>query len=194
MAIKGSILIGMLGGRAFSLGSSSSASCLWRGDNFLRCQQCRSKVNWAYQCNDNTMLIGGGRKTLSTAATTPTTATVKVKGKKLVEEPEETEPHLIYSGPLTRQMRSLKVFSLTTSGMGLGMQPVLWEKAGEVHLAANVAVFGMVGFFTFVTPFLIHSLCKKYVTEISYDPKKDEYEAITFNLFLRKRQVSILII
>lgn len=45
------------------------------------------------------------------------------------EEPLEApaEPHLIYDGPMTRQVRSLKVFSLTTSVMGLGLQPFLFQ-------------------------------------------------------------------
>ena len=52
------------------------------------------------------------------------------------EEPLEAapaEPHLIYDGPMTRQVRSLKVFSLTTSLMGLGLQPFLFQVRFKQH-------------------------------------------------------------
>ncbi|ODM93964.1 Transmembrane protein [Orchesella cincta] len=108
--------------------------------------------------------------------------------KQMLEEPEETEPHVIYEGVLTGQMKRLKLFSLTTSGMGLAMQPVLIQKAAEIPLAGSVAAFGMVGFFTFGTPFLIHLIAKKYVTEVIYDPQRDEYQATTFTFFMRKKK------
>lgn len=112
--------------------------------------------------------------------------------KRLLEEPDETDPHVIYKGLLSDQMKRLKIFSLTTSGMGLLMQPILIEKSSQVSVGANVAVFGMVGFFTFVTPFLIHAIAKKYVTEIIYDPAKDQYKATAFTFFLRKNEVLTL--
>lgn len=42
--------------------------------------------------------------------------------------PEEQDvPHQIYNGMLTKQVRAVKTFSLGTSLIGLGMQPVLYE-------------------------------------------------------------------
>jgi len=108
--------------------------------------------------------------------------------KRLVEEPEETEPHVVYQGMLAEQMKRLKLFSLTTSAMGLAMQPVLLQKSAEIPLAGNIAVFGMVGFFTFGTPFLIHLIAKKYVTELIYDPQSDTYQAGTWSFFMRKKK------
>ncbi|CAD7003981.1 unnamed protein product [Ceratitis capitata] len=51
-----------------------------------------------------------------------------------------------------------------------------------------MAVFlcGFAGFFTFVTPLLLHFITKKYVTEIHYNPKSDEYTATTISILLYK--------
>jgi hypothetical protein len=73
--------------------------------------------------------------------------------------------------------------------MGLAMQSMLVNKIGESSVAALVAVFGMVGFFTYVTPFLIHYMAKRYVTDIIYHPKEDNYTAGTYSFFLRRNEV-----
>lgn len=123
-------------------------------------------------------------------------------------------PHEIYKGMLTKQVRAVKTFSLGTSLIGLGMQPVLYEvwsvliESGVLQLSlifwryqhiSNsensvtilVALSSVVGFFTFFTPFLIHYVTKKYVTEIVYDPSKDEYTATTLSLLLTRKKVLV---
>ncbi|CAH2037710.1 unnamed protein product, partial [Iphiclides podalirius] len=47
-----------------------------------------------------------------------------------------------------------------------------------------VAICSVVGFFTFVTPLLLHLVTKKYVTDIHYDPETSTYKAVTYNFFL----------
>ena len=54
-----------------------------------------------------------------------------------------------------------------------------------------IAISSVVGFFTFFTPLLIHTVTKKYVTEIIYDPIKQEYTATVLNFFLTKKKVGI---
>lgn len=49
-----------------------------------------------------------------------------------------------------------------------------------------------IGFFTFVTPFLIHWITKKYVTRLEYDHEKDLYSATTLSFFLREKKVGLL--
>ena len=69
-------------------------------------------------------------------------------------------------------------------------QPVLYEQATKLGSSTPVivAVCGFVGFFTFVTPFLLHIITKRYVTELHYDPLTQEYIATVFNFFLMKQQ------
>nr|SVE70037.1 EOG090X0CKL [Eubosmina coregoni] len=108
------------------------------------------------------------------------------------EEPVPDVPHEIYIGRLTKQVRGIKTFSLGTSGIGIGLQPMIFEQlsASETSTSFLIAVSSMVGVFTFMTPFLIHLVTKKYVTEIIYNPSKQEYTATILNLFLTKRKIN----
>lgn len=95
-------------------------------------------------------------------------------------------------GTLTPNIRSVKVFSLTTSFAGVIAQPVLYQKAAELGSSTPVivGVCGFVGFFTFVTPLLLHIITKRYVTELHFDPATNEYSATVINFFLMKKQVT----
>lgn len=63
-------------------------------------------------------------------------------------------------------------------------QKILGTSAGML-----VAVGSFVGFFTFVTPLLIHWITKKYVTSLEYDPERDVYSATTLSFFLLEKKV-----
>lgn len=84
------------------------------------------------------------------------------------------------------------MFSLTTSIVGVCAQPMLYQKAAELGSSTPVivALCGFIGFFTFITPFLIHFVTKKYVTELHYDAANKEYIATIINFFMMKKQVS----
>lgn len=110
--------------------------------------------------------------------------------------PKEDATNLerVYYGTLTPRMRAVKVFSLTTSMAGLAAQPILMEEGmriGGTGMAVLLCSIG--GFFTFVTPFLLHFITKKYVTEIHYNPTTKEYVATTVNIILQTVRVSFLI-
>ena len=59
--------------------------------------------------------------------------------------------------------------------------------------SANIAVMAGAGaflsFFTLATPILIHHISKKYVAQLNYNKLEDTYTAITYNFFLRKKEV-----
>lgn len=94
-------------------------------------------------------------------------------------------------GTLTPNITSVKLFSLTTSVAGVVAQPILYEQADKLGSSTPVilAVCGFVGFFTFVTPFLLHTITKRYVTEITFDARTHEYTATTLSFFLRKHKL-----
>lgn len=94
-------------------------------------------------------------------------------------------------GSLTPQIRAIKVFSLTTSIVGVCAQPILYEQASKLGSStpAIVALCGVIGFFTFITPIMIHFITKKYITELYYDQQNKEYIAIIMNFFLMRKQV-----
>ncbi|KAH8363097.1 hypothetical protein KR084_005321 [Drosophila pseudotakahashii] len=93
----------------------------------------------------------------------------------------------IYYGTLAPRMKVVKFFSLSTSLAGLAAQPILLEqgmKIGGTGMAVFLCTIG--GFFTFVTPLLLHFITKKYVTEVHYNPQTEEYTATTISLLLQK--------
>merc|ERR1739844_502225 len=110
---------------------------------------------------------------------------------KCTKEHDET----IYQGILTTQLKLVKGFSLMTSAIGLSCQPILlWnmqQNGANVALMAGAGAF--LSFFTFATPLLIHHVSKKYVTELNYNKFEDSYTAITYSLFLRKKEIKFKI-
>lgn len=110
---------------------------------------------------------------------------------KLKEE-ADTKLEQIYYGPLTPQIKAVKVFSLSSSIAGLIAQPIIIKEAASIgSTSLIVALCSVVGFFTFVTPILLHIITKKYVTDILYDPATSTYKATTINFFLARKQVTM---
>ncbi|KAF7278023.1 hypothetical protein GWI33_008943 [Rhynchophorus ferrugineus] len=87
-------------------------------------------------------------------------ASHEANAKKQTQGPIE-----IYNGPLTPHIKAVKLFSLSRS------------------LPIIIAGYTFIGFFTFVTPILLHFITKKYVTQLNYDEVKDTYIAKTVNFF-----------
>jgi transmembrane protein 70 len=94
---------------------------------------------------------------------------------------------------LAPRIRNLKIVSFVTSGMGLLIQPLLLQKASEMgsSLVATIGICTITGFFTFITPVLIHLVTRKYVTSVEYNEKNDEYMATVISFFLKPKQASI---
>lgn len=106
---------------------------------------------------------------------------------------EDVEGVSIYEGKYTNQILRVKLFSLTTSAMGLVAQPVLWQKGIEVSgTGLSMLICSVAGIFTFVTPLLLHFVTKKYAIDIIYNEKTDEYTCITVSFFLFKNKVIFL--
>lgn len=111
---------------------------------------------------------------------------------QITYETDKSNNISVYAGPLGGQIRRVKVFTLITSLSGLFAQPVIYERAQELG-TNTILIYGLcsfVGFFTFVTPFLIHLITKKYVTEITYNKMNDSYTATVITLLLRRREIT----
>lgn len=103
----------------------------------------------------------------------------------------DTKFERIYYGPLTPQIKAVKVFSLSSSAAGLIAQPIILKEASSIgSTSLLIAICSVVGFFTFVTPLLLHFITKKYVTEIYYNPETSTYKAVTINFFLASKEVT----
>ncbi|EEB19578.1 conserved hypothetical protein [Pediculus humanus corporis] len=109
---------------------------------------------------------------------------VKITKTGRNDDGDNNDDEIIYYGKLTPQIKGLKVFTCCSSLGGIFVQAIIIQNilTGE-NLSLNLGLGSAVGFFTFVTPFLIHSLTKKYVTEIKYNSLKKTYEAITLPIF-----------
>lgn len=99
----------------------------------------------------------------------------------------------VYYGNLTPQIRAVKIFSLLSSVAGLASQPILVHQMSNLGTPVVVALFGFVGFFTFVTPFLLNMITRKYVTHIYFNSDTEMYSAVCLNFFLREKMVNKVI-
>lgn len=144
-----------------------------------RCQQqllpAASRINHEITHN---LLAGSRNRSLTTALRCLSSQT-----------PGTDSDFKVYYGILSPQIRAVKVFSLATSIGGVIAQPILLEQAAKIGgTPMIVAICGIAGFFTFVTPLLLHLITKRYVTELYYDVTTKEYTASTITFFLMKQQ------
>lgn len=95
----------------------------------------------------------------------------------------------VYYGALTPQIRAVKIFSLMSSVAGLASQPILIHQMPNLGTPIVVTLLGFVGLFTYVTPFLLHMVTKKYVTYIYFNSNTGKYSAVCLNFFLREKTV-----
>ena len=94
---------------------------------------------------------------------------------------------LVYVGTLANLVKLVKAFSVSTSMMGLAIQPYLYQHSGNHPKALTVAIGGMLSFFIFLTPLMLHFITKRYVTLLYYDDKTGVYTATNYTFFVRER-------
>lgn len=106
---------------------------------------------------------------------------------------KDSEWENVYKGDLAPRIRNLKIVSFLTSGVGLFIQPMVIQKASELgsSLVATIGVCTIAGFFTFITPVLIHLVTRKYVTSMEYNEKDDEYSATVISFFIKPKKASV---
>lgn len=190
---------------ANSLLLSNYSCCLRSARNFrwslsavsvaphLSTSTIHSNINYAI--NANRKFAHMHPPYLSRSITTSGRLATKSIGTENFNASSDTEAHpdgvTIYTGKFTRQIIRVKLFSLTTSCMGLLAQPVLWHKGLEVSgTGLSVLLCSVAGVFIFVTPVLLHFVTKKYVIDIKYNEKTDEYTSMTVSFFLFQNKVS----
>ncbi|XP_067460920.1 transmembrane protein 70, mitochondrial [Thunnus thynnus] len=100
------------------------------------------------------------------------------------------EGNLIYNGNLGTAVRGVKMFSYSTSGASLFLMPHILLKTGlgVQSLALQIAFCGFIGFFTFLTPVLLHFITKGYVIRLYHNPDTDTYTAVTYSVFLTEKR------
>ncbi|XP_075561402.1 transmembrane protein 70, mitochondrial [Pelecanus crispus] len=105
--------------------------------------------------------------------------------------PHEHPEHgrLVYKGNLAKAVLGVRFFSYSTSIFNLFMMPYIMLKTGIgfESLIIQAAFYGLIGFFTFVTPVTLHVLTKGYVIRLYYKDEMDTYTAITYNAILAEK-------
>ncbi|XP_076018447.1 transmembrane protein 70, mitochondrial [Genypterus blacodes] len=97
---------------------------------------------------------------------------------------------LIYAGNLGNAVRGVKMFSYATSMTSLCMMPhiLINTGLGAQSLLMQAAVCGVIGFFTFLTPVLLHLITKGYVVRLYHDADRDTYTAVTYSVVLIEKK------
>ncbi|KAL6104719.1 tmem70 [Pungitius sinensis] len=108
----------------------------------------------------------------------------------LSSSPPSEDGDLVYTGSLATAVRGVKLFSYSTSGASFFLVPHTLLKTGLVvqSFALKAAFCGVIGFFTFLTPVLLHLITKGYVVRLYHQADGDTYTAITYSVFLTEKK------
>lgn len=96
---------------------------------------------------------------------------------------------LVYEGSLTRTVRGVKLFSLSTSCLGLAIQSLVYVKMSESQSTGWVFLFaGSIATIVLMSPLLLHYVAKRYVTHLYYEPNSRTFTTWSLTLLNRKRE------
>ncbi|MCJ8744729.1 hypothetical protein PDJAM_G00122020 [Pangasius djambal] len=112
-------------------------------------------------------------------------------GRCYSSQPRSTEDGvLIYTGNLGRAVLGVKFFSYSSSMFSLCMMPLILMKTGigVSSFAMKAAFCGFIGFFTFLTPVLLHLITKGYVVRLYHNRETDVYTAVTYSALLVEKK------
>jgi len=102
------------------------------------------------------------------------------------ETKDPVKGELVYVGTMARLVRFVKLFSITTSLMGIAVQPLIYNQVADLHWALALSLGGVTSFFIFITPLLLHIVTKRYVTHIYWHSDVDRFNAVTYSFLLRQ--------
>ncbi|CAH0547247.1 unnamed protein product [Brassicogethes aeneus] len=132
--------------------------------------------------NLNAQLFNASSKIKTSKCHIPSISFVHQYSTKAKEEANDRKP--VYYGVLTPQIKAVKFFSLSSSFVGLAAQPFLYNELSALgNVGIIVAAYSFIGFFTLVTPLMLHFITKKYVTHVEYNIRTGNYIAKTVNFF-----------
>ncbi|NXN99143.1 TMM70 protein, partial [Rhinopomastus cyanomelas] len=115
---------------------------------------------------------------------------VAVRSLCTASPPEHPEHgRLVYKGNMAKAVLGVRFFSYSTSILNMLMVPylMLHSSIGSDSVLIQAAFYGLIGFFTFVTPVTLHVLTKGYVIRLYYRDDEDTYTAITYNAILAEK-------
>lgn len=88
---------------------------------------------------------------------------------------------------MTPLLKALKVFSLSTTVLGLGAQPLLLSAASNSSAPVLLTFFsGFMGIIA-LTPVFLNLLTKRYITKLYFDSESKQFTAESLNMINRRR-------
>lgn len=105
-------------------------------------------------------------------------------------KPNDDEGNLVYGGNLTRNLKLVKYFSLSTSALGLALQPYIVVALYDKSSALVIGTCSVIAFMTFLTPLLVHKLSMRYITHVYFNDRTKVFTVHTLSFFNRKTSVS----
>lgn len=94
---------------------------------------------------------------------------------------------LVYTGGMARNVKGLKMLSLSTSLLALLAQPFVLSAAKE-DLVFKAGLMGTISAVVFFTPALVHFVTKKYVSDIYFNEETKVFTLAYRSFFLRRRE------
>ena len=105
------------------------------------------------------------------------------------QQQEDEGGDLVYEGSLGRQLRAVKLFSLSTSALGLAAQALVYVMAAEMDKRPSwvLLVSGSIATVVLLSPLLVHLLAKRYVTHLYYDAASGTFTSFSLTFFNLRR-------
>ncbi|XP_067936448.1 transmembrane protein 70 homolog, mitochondrial-like [Watersipora subatra] len=97
---------------------------------------------------------------------------------------------LVYTGSINKGVYIAKYFSLSSSAIGICLQPWILSEMATGSLAFKMAMVTATGLFVFCTPFLLHFLCKRYVTQMYYNKESRTFTVSRLNFLAQAKRFS----
>ncbi|OWA55192.1 hypothetical protein BV898_19580 [Hypsibius exemplaris] len=94
---------------------------------------------------------------------------------------------LVYTGTIRNHLYATKLVSLTSSVVGVVVQPLLFQRIQHLPGFLQGIIGTFFGFFVFVTPILLHQLVRRYVVRMYFNPEADRFTAVTMHFIPRMR-------
>ena len=109
------------------------------------------------------------------------------KQQQSIEQQQARSEVLVYEGQLTPSVRRIKVFSLTTTFLGLVAYPFMFKKASSTKKSAFAHVFvGWTLIMVIFSPLALNYVTKRYITELRFNRDTRTFRAITLSFFNRQ--------
>ena len=96
---------------------------------------------------------------------------------------------VVYEGPLSRAVKRVKLFSLTTAAASaIGCPILVFFGKQTVPLVGKLAIAGVLGIVGITTTLLLHGFTRTYVHRAYFNPDEQKFAVETFSLFARPKR------